>query len=115
MNKKNKNKLDFGKEGDSLVGILLIRAMTDALKPKEDIGEKFKSLDGSNLDVRILVNGVEAPFKSCMTSLERHFDEEVAKEAKVLIEDKIEEGLNKVNQAFNEMADDIREKFKNFI
>lgn len=103
-------KFNFSVERDNLAGIFLIQAMTDVLKPSDNIIEKFKTEDSSKMDVRLVINGIEVPFKSCMESLENHFDDEVIKESEELIEDKVRESMEKVKSAFDDLAIHIKEE-----
>ena len=109
--KKKKGNFNYPEQRDTTAGILLIRAMTEVLKPSEDIRKKFNTKDTSNMVVNLVVNGVEVPFQSCMESLERHIEEHTAKEAGILVGEKLQENMDKLDDVFTELLNNVKEQF----
>jgi hypothetical protein len=101
------SKFNFSKHRDTMAGHLFIRAITESKLPIE----KFQSKQPLD-DVKLIVNGIEVDFKSTIDSLDKHIDEEIVTEAKRMVDELLDDKMEKVGDALDELTDHLKEQLK---
>ena len=98
-----------GREGDKEADIIEW-AIISAITQKDMTGDLKANEDGEFIvDVDFKINGIEVKFSKLLVIMFKHFDEEMEKGCRCLIDDLIQEPLEKIEEAANEFQEALKE------
>ena len=107
----SKYNFNFMKDNDTVAHNLLILAMTEYMKDKEDIVSTFnyeEQQGTGDMEIYLLVNGVQIPFLPCIKRMDAHFKDKVTRTAEEFVDESVRHKMEPLEEAIDDLKERVQ-------